>query len=74
MAFGIGHALVDDLHARDVKLRVGGGRACLHAREAACLGEVRGERPGLRGFVLFERRRLEREQQAVRFGRRVHEV
>ena len=35
VAFGVGHALVDDLHASDVELRVGGGRACLHAREAA---------------------------------------
>ena len=50
----------------------GAGGAGADAREAAGLGEVGGERPGLRGFELLQRRRLEREQQALRLGRRPH--
>ena len=37
--------------------------------EAARLGEVGGERAGLGGFVLLQRRGLEREQQALGLGR-----
>jgi hypothetical protein len=44
------------------------------AREAAGLGEVGRERPAAARFVLFERGRLEREQQALRLGGAPHEL
>ena len=52
----------------------GAGAPVSDAGEAAGLGEVGGERPGLRRFELLQRRRLEREQQALRLGRRPHQL
>ena len=46
-ACGIAHALIDDLHGREVELDVRRGRAGTDAGEAAGLGEVGGERARL---------------------------
>ena len=74
MRLGVAHALVDDVHGRDVELRVRRRRAVADAREAAGLGEVGRERAGLRRFELLQRGGLEREQQALGLGRRPHEL
>ena len=70
MGLRVADPLFDDLHRRDVELDVRRRRAAADAREPARLGEVRGERAGLRGLELLQRRRLERQQQALRLGRR----
>ena len=57
-----------------MELDVGRGRVGSDAGEAAGLGEVGGKRPGLRRFVLFERRRLQCQQQALRLGRGPYEL
>lgn len=59
MGLRVGHALVDDLDRGDVDLgvrRLGPG---LDPGEAAGLGQVGGEGPGLGGGELLQRRRLQ---------------
>ena len=74
VGLGVAGALFDDLQRRHVDLDVGRLGAGADPGEAARLGEVRGEGPGLRGPELLQRRRLERVQEALRLGRGVDAV